>query len=99
MAEQYGFGTTEDLLESERLALLASLYDGASHRFIGGARSLDGARVLEVGAGTGGIALWLADQVGPSGHVLATDVVTGEAADQGLIEKSRTPLLLERRSS
>ena len=31
--------------------------------------------------------------------VLATDVVTGEVADQGLIEKSRTPLLLERRSS
>jgi hypothetical protein len=26
-------------------------------------------------------------------------VVTGEAADQGLIEKARTPLLLERRSS
>ena len=31
--------------------------------------------------------------------VLANDVVTGEAADQGLIEKARTPLLLERRSS
>ena len=31
--------------------------------------------------------------------VLATDVVTGEAADQGLIEKSRTPLLVERPSS
>ena len=31
--------------------------------------------------------------------VLATDVVTGEVADQGLIEKSRTPLLVERPSS
>ena len=31
--------------------------------------------------------------------VLATDVVTGESADQALIEKARTPLLLERRSS
>ena len=31
--------------------------------------------------------------------VLSTDVATGEAADQGLIEKARTPLLLERRSS
>ena len=28
--------------------------------------------------------------------VLATDVVTGEVADQGLIEKARTPLLLTR---
>ena len=31
--------------------------------------------------------------------VLATDVATGEVADQGLIEKARTPLLLERPSS
>ncbi|AII44631.1 NADH:ubiquinone oxidoreductase subunit J [Synechococcus sp. KORDI-100] len=31
--------------------------------------------------------------------VLATDVATGEAADQGLIEKAQTPLLLERRPS
>ena len=28
--------------------------------------------------------------------VLATDVGTGETADQSLIEKARTPLLLER---
>ena len=28
--------------------------------------------------------------------VFAADIVTGEPADQGLIEKSRTPLLLEK---
>ena len=28
--------------------------------------------------------------------VFASDIVTGEPADQGLIEKSRTPLLLEK---
>jgi NAD(P)H-quinone oxidoreductase subunit 6 len=28
--------------------------------------------------------------------VLPTDVVTGEVADQGLIEKARTPLLMNR---
>jgi NAD(P)H-quinone oxidoreductase subunit 6 len=27
--------------------------------------------------------------------VLTTDVITGEPADQGLIEKTRTPLLME----
>ena len=27
--------------------------------------------------------------------VLSSDVITGEAVDQGLIEKERTPLLLE----
>jgi SAM-dependent methyltransferase len=74
MAEQYAFGETEDGVESERLALLATLYDSASHRVLREARPLDGARVLEVGAGNGGVAMWLADQVGPSGHVLATDV-------------------------
>jgi ubiquinone/menaquinone biosynthesis C-methylase UbiE len=33
-----------------------------------------GKRCLEVGAGAGSIAVWLADQVGPSGSVLATDL-------------------------
>lgn len=33
-----------------------------------------GARVLEVGAGHGSIALWLADQVGPRGKVIALDL-------------------------
>ncbi|UBU18691.1 class I SAM-dependent methyltransferase [Nonomuraea gerenzanensis] len=33
-----------------------------------------GARCLEVGAGAGTIAAWLADRVGPDGEVIATDV-------------------------
>ncbi len=33
-----------------------------------------GARCLELGAGGGSIARWLANRVGPSGHVLATDL-------------------------
>jgi SAM-dependent methyltransferase len=33
-----------------------------------------GWRCLDVGAGTGGVARWLADRVGPSGHVTATDL-------------------------
>lgn len=75
MTEQdYVFAATEDSLEGERLALLGSLYDDASHRFIRDTCSLDGARVLEIGAGNGSVAMWLADQVGPSGIVLATDI-------------------------
>ena len=31
--------------------------------------------------------------------VLASDVITGEPADQGLIEKARTPLLVDRAKS
>ncbi|MEV0824911.1 class I SAM-dependent methyltransferase [Nonomuraea rubra] len=34
----------------------------------------EGARCLEVGAGAGTIAAWLADRVGPQGEVIATDV-------------------------
>ncbi|TYB62327.1 methyltransferase domain-containing protein [Nonomuraea sp. PA05] len=34
----------------------------------------EGARCLEVGAGAGTIAAWLADRVGPEGEVIATDV-------------------------
>ena len=33
-----------------------------------------GARCLEIGAGSGSIARWLADQVGPAGRVVATDL-------------------------
>jgi ubiquinone/menaquinone biosynthesis C-methylase UbiE len=33
-----------------------------------------GSRCLEVGAGRGTIAAWMADQVGPSGEVIATDI-------------------------
>jgi NAD(P)H-quinone oxidoreductase subunit 6 len=31
--------------------------------------------------------------------VFASDVITGEPADQGLIEKARTPLLVDRSKS
>lgn len=33
-----------------------------------------GSRCLEVGAGSGSIALWMSDRVGQEGHVVATDV-------------------------
>ena len=58
--------------EDERLALLEHIFDPASRR----RRALvqPGWRCLEVGAGRGSIAVWLAEQVGPSGHVVATDV-------------------------
>jgi SAM-dependent methyltransferase len=60
--------------EDERLNLLEELYDPLSRR----RRSLvqPGWRCLEIGAGRGSMAVWLADQVGPSGHVVATDVDT-----------------------
>ncbi len=60
--------------EDERLDLLEQIYDPLSRR----RRALvqPGWRCLEVGAGRGSMALWLAEQVGPTGQVVATDVDT-----------------------
>jgi SAM-dependent methyltransferase len=58
--------------EDERLDLLEQIYDPVSRRrraFV-----QPGWRCLEVGAGRGSMATWLADQVGPTGHVVASDI-------------------------
>jgi len=58
--------------EDERLALLERIFDPLSRR----RRELvqPGWRCLEVGAGRGSMAVWLAEQVGESGEVVATDI-------------------------
>jgi SAM-dependent methyltransferase len=58
--------------EEERLTLLEQLYDPVSRR----RRALveRGWRCLEVAAGRGSMAVWLAEQVGPAGQVVATDI-------------------------
>jgi ubiquinone/menaquinone biosynthesis C-methylase UbiE len=50
-----------------------------------------GWRCLEVGAGGGSVALWLAERVGPAGHVLATDLDPGwlAPADRPVVEIRR----------
>jgi SAM-dependent methyltransferase len=58
--------------EDERLALLEQLFDPASRRWRDLVRP--GWRCLEVGAGRGSMAVWLAEQVGANGHVVATDI-------------------------
>jgi SAM-dependent methyltransferase len=60
--------------EDERLDLLEQIYDPVSRA----RRALvqPGWRCLEVGAGRGSMAAWLAEQVGPTGHVVATDLDT-----------------------
>lgn len=60
--------------EHDRLRALEAMFDDASIHFLGRLGVSPGWRCLEVGAGAGGVARWLADQVGPTGQVLATDV-------------------------
>jgi SAM-dependent methyltransferase len=79
--------------EDERLTLLEQLYDPASRR----RRSLvqPGWRCLEVGAGRGSMAVWLAEQVGPDGQVVATDIDTRylERLDVANLEVRRHSIL------
>ena len=65
-------GTGRLLAEEERLSLLEEVFDTVSIR----RRSLvqAGWRCLEVGAGRGSMAVWLAERVGRSGRVVATDI-------------------------
>lgn len=55
-------------------ASLAALLDRVTTARIAGLRDLNGARCLEIGAGGGSIAIWLAERVGPTGSVVATDI-------------------------
>lgn len=56
-----------------RLSLLEQSHDRISRRRLLDAGVEEGWRCLEVGAGAGSIAYWLADQVGASGSVHAVD--------------------------
>jgi ubiquinone/menaquinone biosynthesis C-methylase UbiE len=62
--------------ERDRLGALQSLFDGPSRRLLADLGVGAGWRCLEVGGGAGSIASWLADRVGPTGSVLATDLDT-----------------------
>jgi len=57
-----------------RFRFLAGMLDEGTIQRLSGLGDLTGSRCLEVGAGGGSIARWMADQVGPAGRVLATDL-------------------------
>ena len=59
--------------ELGRLRLLQARYDPRTFARLSMFGPLAGTRCLEVGAGAGSVARWLAAQVGPSGQVVATD--------------------------
>jgi SAM-dependent methyltransferase len=61
-------------LERRRHACLAEVFDPHTRSVLERVGVAAGWRCLEVGAGGGSIARWLASKVGRDGHVLATDV-------------------------
>jgi hypothetical protein len=72
MAEQqYVLSHTADAAERERLALWEHIEDARSQRHLAALGIQQGWRCLEVGAGHGSIARWLAEQVGLQGWIAA----------------------------
>lgn len=56
------------------LVALSQMFDEFTAARLTKAGTRPGARCLEVGAGAGTVAVWMAGQVGPAGEVVATDV-------------------------
>jgi SAM-dependent methyltransferase len=72
---RYGLSAAgREAAEDDRLELLEKIYDPMSLARRGFVQP--GWRCLEVGAGRGSQARWLAEQVGPTGEVVATDLDT-----------------------
>jgi 2-polyprenyl-3-methyl-5-hydroxy-6-metoxy-1,4-benzoquinol methylase len=69
--------------ELGRLRLLEARYDTQTFRRLSALGPLAGARCLEVGAGAGSVARWLAAQAGPAGQAVATDADPRFLADAG----------------
>lgn len=77
MGEQrYIHSNETDEVELNRLRLVEQIYDPTTIRHLEIIRTSEGWNCLEVGAGTGSVAQWLATRVGPTGKVVATDIDT-----------------------
>jgi len=61
---------------STRFTALSALFDQATTRYLADRGVAPGWHCLEVGGGSGSIARWLGECVGPSGRVVATDLDT-----------------------
>ena len=72
--DEYVLSHTADAFERERLNLLERVADPISQRHLAVLGIQRGWRCLEVGAGHASVARWLAEQVGPQGKVVATDI-------------------------
>jgi ubiquinone/menaquinone biosynthesis C-methylase UbiE len=72
--DEYVLSNTPEAPERERLDLIERQYDPLSQRRLATLGIQQGWHCLEVGAGHGSVARWLAEQVGPQGQVVATDI-------------------------
>jgi predicted O-methyltransferase YrrM len=73
----------------DRHNVLPIMFDEFTASRLAGVGNLTGRRCLELGAGGGSVAGWLARQVGPTGEVLATDINTRHLPTDGGYQVSR----------
>ncbi len=74
MRSHYWAADAEAEPERSRLELLQQRYDALTYRRLRATGPLDGRSCLEVAAGAGSVAAWMAGEVGASGSVVATDL-------------------------
>jgi len=75
MAEsRYVFDNAVTAETGLRFAGLEATFDPSTIRYLTGVGVTDGWVCWEIGAGGGSVARWLAERVGPTGSVLATDI-------------------------
>lgn len=75
MSQGKYYAANEDFeAELQRLRIQESYYDAVTFRHLETLGVKDGWNCLEIGAGTGSVAEWLAKQVAPDGKVVATDI-------------------------
>src|SRR6516165_1192119 len=72
--DHYIASHSAEAFERERLGLLERVADPITLRRLQSLGVREGWRCLEIGAGHGSVARWLAKQVGPQGQVVATDL-------------------------
>jgi ubiquinone/menaquinone biosynthesis C-methylase UbiE len=70
----YIFDNAVEAETADRFISLDALYNPRSFQFLEATGIRSGWRCLEIGGGSGSVATWMAERVGPSGYVLVTDI-------------------------
>ena len=71
---QYVAIVSPEDIEWERVGVLEAMCDGITTRYLDALGIASGWRCIDIGAGRGSIARWLAERVGPLGPVVAADL-------------------------
>lgn len=80
-SDAYGHIFTDGSRRDEQCRCLSAAHDPVTTRRLAATGVRDGWHCLEVGAGNGSIARWLAERVAPTGSVVATDIEPSRIGD------------------